>query len=311
MGRLEYFENRVLVTGASGSLGFHLVRAFREIHSSKTSNTDVRDSAALTRLAAHWPSDIIIHSAFKGTVHTSIAASPELLDVAIDGLVHLLAAFAPKLVILPSSCAVYGETGDTPALPSAAPNPLSIYGLSKVICERILSQWAAETGNTAILLRIGNLVGMGGRGLAAYLVNHAMRFPEGQPWANMRGGGRMVRDYVPITYVVRVLQAVISENWEPGRAYYFNVGSGKPRSNGQVAAVVQRTLQERGIALNIRFDDQPGPGEVRRAVLDTTSLEARLGLQPPSAEDVDAAIRDAVLFQLENSKELSAQTASE
>lgn len=310
MRRLEYFQNGVLLTGAAGFLGSHLANALRGLHPSKTADADVRDRSTLDRLAPKWPSNVVLHLASKGTVHTTLAESPEMMDVAVDGLVNLSGAFAPKLVVLSSSCAIYGETGNTPALPSRVPNPLSIYGLSKVISERILSQWAEETGNAAVVLRIGNLVGKGGRGLAAYLVNHGIRHPEGTPVAKMRGGGRMVRDFVPVDYVVRIFEAVIRENWEPGRLHCFNAGTGKPRTNGQLASVVQHTLRERGIELNIQFDEHTGPGEARCAVLDTSAVEERLGLTPPSESDIDEAIREAVLYQLEHANVFKAQPAS-
>ena len=299
MLHLEYFKNGVLLTGASGFLGSHLASALRGTYHSQAADADVRNKSALQELAAVWPSDVVLHLASKGTVLAPLDAFPEMLDVAVDGLVYLLTSFAPRLLVLPSSCAVYGDTGLSSVLPSAPSSPLSVYGLTKVICERVLCQWAATTTNTGIVLRLGNLIGAGGRGLIAYLVNHGVRYPEGYPPAEMRGGGQLVRDYVPIDYVVRVFQAVLRENWAPGRSYFFNVGTGKPRTNGQVAAGVQRALRDRGIVLNVHYDEQPGPGEARVAVMNTRETEERLALVAPTDAEIDEAIRDTVLFHLE------------
>jgi UDP-glucose 4-epimerase len=300
--RLEYFQNGVLLTGASGFLGSHIVNTLRGTYSSVTADADVRKKSVLQELAGAWRADIVLHLASKGTVLTPLDAVPELLDVAVDGLIHLLACFSPRVMILPSSCAVYGETGLTPVLPSVSPSPLSVYGLSKAVCERALGQWVTATGQTGIILRLGNLVGPGGRGLIGYLVDHAVRYPDGSTPARMRGGGRLVRDYVPIEYVVRVMLSLFGATWEPGRMYRFNVGSGKPRSNGQVAAIVQRTLRDRGISLDIHYDEQPGTGEARRALMNTRETEEHFGLRPPEESDIDNAIRRGVTFQLESAK---------
>jgi len=300
--QLEYFQNGVLLTGASGFLGGHLARALRGATSSRTAEADVRNKSALQELAAVWPADVVLHLASKGTVIAPLDAIPEMLDVAVDGLVHLLACFAPRMLVLPSSCAVYGDTGLSPVLPSAPTSPLSVYGLSKVISELVLCQWAATTGNTGIVLRLGNLIGPSGRGLISYLVNHGLRYPEGSPPAEMRCEGQLVRDYVPIAYVVRVFQALLRENWQPGQTYLFNVGTGKPRTNGQVAVAVQHALSERGVVLNVHYSQQPEKGEARLAVMNTRETDERLALTPPTDGEIDDAIRDAVLFHLESAK---------
>lgn len=306
MRSLEYFRNGVLLTGASGFLGSHIAKTLRETSPSVTADADVRNRGTLQELASAWPAEIILHMASKGTVLTPLEAIPELLDVAVDGLIHLLTCFSPRMVILPSSCAIYGETGLTPVLPSVPPSPLSVYGLSKVLSEYALAQWVNATGHTGIVLRLGNLVGPGGRGLTGYLVDHALRRPDGQPPARMRGGGRLVRDYVPIEYVVRVVQSLLSTTWKPGRSYCFNVGSGRPRSNGQVAAVVQHALREQGMELNIHYDEQPGTGEARCAVMNTRETEEQFGIPPPTESDIDNAIRRGVMFHLGNAKLLRA-----
>jgi UDP-glucose 4-epimerase len=308
---LAYFENGVLVTGSPGFLGSHICRALEKSCPSSFAAVDVRDAAALRALAERWRPEVILHLASTGIVLASLSSVPEILDVAADGLIHLLEVFAPKLVILPSSSSVYGNTAGAAASPSTPLNPLSIYGLSKVISERILRQWTEVAGGTAIVLRIGNLIGRGGRGgLLSFLVNHALRHPFGAPPAQMRGAGRMVRDYVPVDYAAKIFQAAIREEWEPGQAHIFNVGSGRPRTNEQVACAVQRTLKEYGLVLNVHFQERPGVGEASAVGLDTSATEERLGIKPLSESDVVQAIREAVLFYLEQAKTARAVSAS-
>jgi nucleoside-diphosphate-sugar epimerase len=305
---MAFFRSGILVSGSAGFLGSHLCAALEKNSEAEFASVDVCDVSSMAALATRWRPDVIVHLASRGTVLTPLDRVPEMLDVAVDGLLHLLRVFMPRKVILPSSCAVYGDTRMLAVSPSAPPNPMSIYGLGKILSERILQQWAEETRNTAVIFRIGNLVGRGSRGLVGYLTNHALRYPEGNPPAEMRGAGRMVRDYVPIDYAVRIFQQAISEEWQPGQICVLNLGSGRPRTNQQVAGVVQETLAESGIALKIHYQDEPAGGEAPTIVLDSQETVRRLGIDPPSEAEVTQAIREAVLSRRD--KLQSAKSAS-
>jgi nucleoside-diphosphate-sugar epimerase len=306
---MVFFRSGVLVSGSSGFLGSHVCSALEKDSPPEFASVDVRDVSAMAALAARWRPDVILHFASKGTVLTPLGGLPEMLDVAVDGLLHLLRVFRPKKIILSSSCAVYGDTRMLAALPSTPLNPISVYALSKVISERILQQWAEETRNSAVVLRLGNLVGRGSRGLIAYLTNHALRYPDGDPPAQMRGAGHMVRDYVPIDYAVRIVQRAISEEWTPGEAHVLNVGSGIPRTNEQVAAIVQQTLSEAGIALKVHYHDQSGAGEAFTIVLDMQETVRRSGIDPPSGAEVTQAVREAVHFCMDQTQATKSASA--
>jgi UDP-glucose 4-epimerase len=305
---MVFFRSGVLVSGSSGFLGSHVCSALEKDSHPEFASVDVRDVSALSALAARWRPDVILHFASRSTVLAPLGGLPEMLDVAVDGLLHLLRVFTPKKVIFPSSCAVYGDTRMLAASPSSPLNPISVYGLSKVISERILQQWAEETRNAAVVLRLGNLVGRGSHGLVAYLTNHALRYPDGNPPAQMRGAGHMVRDYLPIDHAVRIVLRAIGEEWIPGEAHVLNVGSGKPRTNEQVATIVQQILGDSGIALRIHYHDQPGAGEASTLVLDMQETVRRLGIDPPSVAEVTQAIHEAVHFCMDKTQ--AAKSAS-
>ena len=309
MPSMVFFPSGVLVSGSSGLLGSHICTALERDSRPEFARVDVRDVSALATLATRWRPDVILPLASKGTVLAPLGGLPEMLDVAVDGLLHLLRVFTPKKVIFPSSCAVYGDTQMMAASPSSPLNPISVYGLSKVISERVLQQWAAETRNTAVILRIGNLVGRGSRGLIGYLANHALRYPDGNPPAEMRGAGCMVRDFVPVDYVARVFEQAIGQKWNPGEAHILNVGSGKPRTNEQVASVVQQTLSKAGLALKIHFHDRSGAGEASTVVLDTQETVRRLGIDPPTGAEVTQAIREAVHYYLDRTQATKSASA--
>jgi nucleoside-diphosphate-sugar epimerase len=225
-----------------------------------------------------------------------------MLSVTVEGAVNLLEAFNPRKFILASSCAIYGNTGALAALPTwKRVNPVSVYGVSKAAAELVVGHWAKETGNVAINLRIGNVIGKGCRGLIAYLVRHAVRRPRGFPPAQLRGAGKIVRDYVPRDHVVRVIMAAADTEWEAGTVNTFNVGAGRGLTNREVASVVQKLLRERGYELNIHWDAEPAAGESWAAALNVDSTERRFGIPSPTAEAVYEAIHEATIFCLEES----------
>jgi UDP-glucose 4-epimerase len=253
----------------------------------------------MARLAQEWKVELLVHLAASGTVLTARSALPRMLDVSVDALITAIDLFQPQRVLYASSCAVYGNAPATGGKPCWADvKPVGVYGLSKAMAELMLTDWARETGSQAILLRLGNVVGANCRGLISYLVRHALTHPDGDVPARMRGGGRVLRDYVPVNYVARVMEAASQGAFEPGAATTWNVGSGRTMSNGEVASLVREVLSSEGYKLEVVFDDDVAPGEAWAAALRTEATERDLGLSPPSKDDVRAAIVDGVRTSL-------------
>jgi nucleoside-diphosphate-sugar epimerase len=296
---LTYFSDRTLITGSEGFFGGTLRKSLRDAGAPQTFHASVTDEQQLALLAARWNVHTVVHLASRGTVTGSRQKAPAMLDVSVDGTVRLIDSFHPARFLLASSCAIYGDTGATPASPSwDAVHPVSIYGLSKAIAELVLREWAEKESQRAMILRFGNLVGAGGRGLIPYLVRHALQYPDGSEPAMMRGGGSLVRDYVPIDYAVRVIEAALEAEWR-GPVEVFNVGTGLASTNRQIAEIVQRTLREKDVDLRIHFADEPDFGEARSAVLDCSATTRRFGISPPGRDGIAHAVRGAVLAAME------------
>ncbi|MCX6612497.1 MAG: NAD-dependent epimerase/dehydratase family protein [Acidobacteria bacterium] len=184
--------------------------------------------------------------------------------------------------------------------------PISTYGLSKAAAERTLHQWAEQSGKTGIALRFGNVIGWGCAGLITYLVRHAFRYPDGSVPASMRGEGKVFRDYVPVSHVVKVLEKSPSVKVAPGKSHVFNVGTGRTMSNGEVAVVVKEWLATQGYQLNITYTPEPAFGESWYAGLRTESMEEAFEVDPPPVEAVHDAVRDGAESFLEGLKKGSA-----
>lgn len=281
-----------MITGSGGFIGSHLVPALASGEEFDTRQVDITSLDAIRELPPEWQPRTVVHLAGKGTVLTPVAAVPNLFNVCIDGLVHLIQEFRPSRVVFASTCSVYGDSPKMGAGPNwKHVNAVSIYGLAKAAAELLLAQWTAEEqGASAIVLRMGNVIGPGGKGLISHLVRHAIKYPDGSVVMQMRGGGRIIRDYVPVEFATQVLKAAVEAEVPSGTTETYNVGSGRPLTNGHVASVVQQWLAARGYKLNIRFSEEAGRGEAWRAVLKVNSTTRRFRIPPPSVEEVEESI---------------------
>jgi len=298
----------IVVTGSSGFIGTHLCAAAAlEAH-----GIDLREPAAPT-LVRHHTADIRSRGALENLktrigdapalIHLAAAAevlipwrdAGEMISTNIDGTFAVLDALEPTRMVFASSSSVYGDAGVEFTNPSAAKlDPKGLYAMSKMNGEMLIRQWALESGGSAVNLRFGNVIGSGCRGLIPYLVSHATRYPRAERPAQLRGRGVLVRDYVPVGYVTRVLTAAARMPMEPGASVALNVGTGRGTTNREIAESVCALLAAEGLRLDVVYDDEPGPGESRIVVLDMAATVELTGLEPPGPDEVRDAIRESV-----------------
>lgn len=293
-----------VVTGTSGFIGSHLAAALGSRpfvgldlvpppngHTYAHVTADVRVADSLKPLERPR---VVVHLAAEAEVVIPLGRVPGLIGTNVGGTVTVLDAFKPGRFVLASSSAVYGGASREPVrAPWRNVNPVGSYGMSKAMAELVCDEWAQTTGGAALAFRFGNVIGSRCRGLIAYLVNHARKHPDGAVPAQCRGGGRIVRDYVPVGYVVRTLIAAMDVPCQPGSYGAFNIGTGRGMSNRQVAAVVARLLKRHGYTLKINWDAPVAIGEPKAVVLDMGATVRRFGLPIPTVDDVTMAIETA------------------
>lgn len=307
----------LLVTGSSGFIGSHLCRALEAGPAAREGVrgldlipppglpapdailADIRRPADLRALES-WRLGGVVHLAARAEVVTPFEELDDLVATNVGGTLNILAAAKPERFFFASSSAVYGDlpAAGGPARASHPLCPVGTYGMTKLLGEMICAEWARKTGSAAVCLRFGNVVGAGCRGLIPYLVNHALQHPDGSVPARGRGGGRVVRDYVPVRYAVDVLAAALAADWKAGAAAALNVGTGRHLTNREVASVAQRVLRRHGYVLTIDWRNPLAPGEARAVVLDMTGTTRRLGLPAPGLDEVVEAIEEATWLWL-------------
>jgi dTDP-L-rhamnose 4-epimerase len=239
---------------------------------------DVRDPAAVD--AALRGVDAVIHLAAKVGLGIDVADLPDYADSNVHGTAALLAGMARHDVgrlVLASSMVVYGEGrgacpthGEVtpgarveadlaagrfeppcpicgaplgPALvPEDAPlDPRNAYAASKVGQEQFASSWARVTGGTVAALRYHNVYGPGlpmntpYAGVAAIFLSALRRGEAPQVYED----GQMRRDFVHVRDVAAATVAAL-DCVDTFRA--FNVGSGTPRTVGEMAVALAEAV---------------------------------------------------------------------
>ena len=269
---------RLLVTGGAGYVGAHALRALRAaghsavviddlragrsdfVEDSELVRADVGDAAALSELfRRQGPFDGVLHFAASVQVADSVArplafyqnnvaASLTLLDAALAGGV--------RAFVFSSSAAVYGNPTRSPLTEDEPLAPLSPYGASKAMVERMLADAAAAHGLRHAALRYFNASGAdpaGGLGEChvpeTHLIPLALRAAAGTgPALRLFGDdwptrdGSCERDFVHVTDLaaahVRALEGLLAD----GPCGAFNLGTGRGHTVRELLAAVERCV---------------------------------------------------------------------
>jgi nucleoside-diphosphate-sugar epimerase len=302
----------VIVTGSSGFIGSHLCDRLQKNAENKTQLTgldrslptfsqnmpfvkgDLANEEDLNRLGT-CPSIKVFHLAAEAEVVIPVARLQKFIDSNVSGTINVLKTLNPEVLFFASSSAVYGHKNlEGTSVDWDFINPVGVYGMSKAMAELICQRWAVENGRTAVAFRFGNVIGPGCRGFIPFLVNHAMQYSDGTVAAQCRGGGKIIRDYLPVSYLTKVLERALEMPWQAGSHHAFNVGTGQGLTNKAVAEIVTGVLRQAGLRLSINWDNPLAGDESRSIILSPQKTERIFNLATPHPDEVVAAIEETV-----------------
>ncbi|MFH1967330.1 MAG: NAD-dependent epimerase/dehydratase family protein [Patescibacteria group bacterium] len=281
---------KIIVTGGSGFLGRHLLRALTQAgHQIKnidlvinpefaTIQADVRNRDLMTDLIKD--ADAVFHLASLIEAGESVQEPQKYLETNVMGTLNVLEAMTKNKIrnfIFSSSAAIYGEPLRVPIKEDDRTLPISPYGVTKLAMEGLLSTYVALHGLTGVALRYFNLYGPGEHHQPE---THAIpRFINqvihGQP-VTVWGDGKHLRDYVYIGDVVQAhLLALELTTTQPRQYHYCNLSTGQPNSVLEIIKELELLL---GKTAQIKhFDDRPGDPRVLSA--DASKAKQLLGWQ--------------------------------
>ncbi|MGB6389466.1 MAG: UDP-glucose 4-epimerase GalE [Methyloceanibacter sp.] len=313
----------VLVTGGAGYVGAHACKAlsragFKPVvfdnlttgHQSFVRwgplvEGDVRDHAAVLQAICSSNVKAVLHFAACAYVGESVADPRKYYANNVVGSLSLLNAMLEAgcdKIVFSSSCSVYGEPEEVPIRESAAKNPLSPYGASKLMVERVLSDYGGAYGLQSVALRYFNAAGADPeaelgelRDPETHLIPRAMMAIQGHVSDFAVFGddfptpdGTAIRDYIHVSDLAEAHVAAVRRllDGEPGGA--FNLGTGRGLS---VKQVLDAIAAETGESLPVLHGPQR-PGDPAELVADASLIQSELGWHP-HLSDLTTIIRTA------------------
>jgi dTDP-L-rhamnose 4-epimerase len=274
---------------------------------------DVRDAAAIDKALSGV--EAVLHLAAKVGLGVDVGDLPDYASSNDVGTAELLAGMARagvKRLTLASSMVVYGEgIGHCPEHGAVRPaprdesalaagkfeppcpicgrpletalvnedaplDPRNAYASSKLAQEFYASNWARVTGGSVAALRYHNVYGPGMprdtpyAGVAAIFTSALKRGEAPKVFED----GRMRRDFVHVRDVAAATVRACEAHRDGVRA--FNVGSGTPRTVGDMATALAQTLQGPTPVVTGQYR----LGDVRHITADSSRLRAELGWSP-------------------------------
>jgi UDP-glucose 4-epimerase len=296
---------RVLVTGGAGFIGSYFVerlvaagdrvavvddlsRGRREWLSPRAElvELDLRDAAAVQQAVEQLAPEVVVHLAALHFI-PAVDGAPELArDINVNStqlLLDELAGSPPDLLLFASTAAVYPDRRG-PIAETCTPQPLDLYGRTKLDGERLVAEFAARTGTRCIVARIFNVIGRRetNRHVVPELVDQLRRGATRVRLGNLESR----RDYTDVLDVAGALQRLLSV--PPHGPDTFNVGSGRSVAVKDLVGICEEILGR-------PIDVQAEPERVRtrdraELVADPTLIQDTTGWMP--ARSLESTLAD-------------------
>lgn len=295
---------RVLVTGANGFVGGHLLnllaRRGDEVTAVSREDIDICDQQAVADLVASTAPGRVFHLAAQASVARSFHEPLQTFEVNVLGTVNLFEAVrhhAPSArVLVASSADTYGcvELDRIPVDEDSPQRPASAYAASKVAQEAVAFQYARTYGTHVVCTRSFNAIGPG-QSTAFALPNFASQIAAhvvaGTPPRLRVGNLDVERDFIDVRDVVRA-QTMLLDADAGGLAY--NVCNGTPvRLRDALEELILQSGQEVSVEVDpalLRPVDLPRMAGANRRLCATVPWSATIPLSQSLSDLYEASL---------------------
>jgi len=286
---------KILITGGAGFIGHNLalylarrgytVVAFDNLENAssrallkleeagiKLFKGDVRDKYLVRSTISEV--DLVVHAAAYISVEESFEKPREYIDNNVGGtaVVAKTCLELSKPLIYISSAAVYGDPVELPIREEHPQNPLSPYGLSKLMGERVV-EFYGRIGLKHVVIRPFNIYGPGQSSPYAGVITKFITMAcRGEPLL-IHGDGLQTRDFIHVDDFSRLVELVIEEK---PYGQVFNAGSGVATRILDLAKLI---IKLTNVNVEVKHTN-PRPGDIRSSWADITKAKVILGYKP-------------------------------
>ena len=274
---------KILVTGGAGFIASHIVDGYIKgghsvsvidnLSTGKKENLnpkakfykiDIVNFSSLEKVLAKERPDIINHHAAVAEVVKSLINPLPTLEVNIAGTLNLLRLFQKypikKFIFASTGGAIYGDAPKLPADENALEKPLSPYGVSKLLGEKLIQAYAGAKKFSYLIFRYPNVYGprQNPNGEAGVIAIFSQLI-KNKKSPTIFGDGTKGRDYVYVSDIVQANLLALTK----GNNEVINLGSDRLTTDKEVFETIATTLKS-----NIQCQYAPfRKGEVYRISL--------------------------------------------
>jgi UDP-glucose 4-epimerase len=309
---------KILVVGGAGYIGAHIawllqeggyqVRIYDDFSNGLKSRVegkfedvvigDVLDRQAL--ISACEGIDAVIHLAAKKAVGESVDNPLKYYENNVGGTLNILAAMSVngvKNLIFSSTAAVYSPSEKLAISEDDQTEPLSPYGQTKLLAEKLISNVASAEGLSAISLRYFNVVGS----LRDEFGDNSKDNLVPKVFAALKSGaepeiygddyptkdGTCIRDYIHVGDLAEAHILALEQVFKSKVNEIYNVGSGDGYSVAEMISQISKTI---GRTLTPKIAPRRA-GDTAQLIASISKIERDLGWRPKYSlkEMIDSA----------------------
>ena len=309
---------KILVVGGAGYIGAHVayllqengygVRIYDDFSNGLKSRIDgkfsdvvigdVLDRQAL--ISACEGIDAVIHLAAKKAVGESVDNPLKYYENNVGGTLNLLAAMSlkgVKKIVFSSTAAVYAPSEKLSITEDDLTEPLSPYGQTKLLSEKLISAVAKAENLSAISLRYFNVVGA----LRDEFADNSKDNLVPKVFAALKAGknpeiygsdyptkdGSCIRDYIHVSDLAKAHLVALEKVFATNVDEVYNVGSGTGYS---VTEMINQIAESIGKSITPTLSPRR-PGDTAQLIASIAKIERDLGWKPERSlkEMIDSA----------------------